>query len=209
MLYVFKGEDFEKMLLYIRMLKEKTDLTLCASLGCISGNQAARLKDAGLTRLHNNLETSRAYFPEICDTHTYDDKIKTIRSGLDAGLEICCGGIFGMGENIEDRISMAFEIRDLGIKNIPINILDPIKGTPLEHIEPVKPVEVLRSMALYRFINPDSLIRYAGGRMNLGESQKKGFKGGVNAVMVGNYLTTVGSKVEEDLEMLKDLGFEV
>lgn len=202
-------KDWEKVLTIYKVLRKETNLKLCASLGIISYEQALQLKEVGVTMYHHNVETSRDYFPKICTTHTYQERIDTIKNVLRAGLDICCGGIIGMGESFEDRINMAFEIKELGVKSIPINILNPIKGTPLENLKPLEPQEILKTMAVFRFIIPDSFIRYAGGRSALGELQRQGLKAGVNAALVGNYLTTVGNKISEDIQMIKEEGLEV
>lgn len=203
------AKDFEKVLDMISVLKKETRLKICASLGSITFQQAARLKEAGLYMYHHNIETCREYYKEICDTHTYDDRIITIKNAKEAGLEVCCGGIIGMGESMEQRIKMAFEIRELGIKSVPINILNPIKGTPMENVKRLKPIEILRTIAIFRLIMPYATIRYAGGRLSLGEYQSKGFKSGVNAMMVGNYLTTVGNKIADDIKMIQSIGLSV
>ncbi|TCT14215.1 biotin synthase [Natranaerovirga pectinivora] len=190
-------------------LKNKTKLQLCASFGIISYEQGLKLKKAGVTMYHHNLETSKAFFPKICDTHTYEDRIETIKNVMKAGLDVCCGGLFGLGETMEDRIKMAFDIRALGIKSVPINILQPIKGTPLENNMILQPDEILRIIAVFRFIIPDGYIRFGGGRKSLGEHQEKGLKSGINAALVGNYLTTIGNKITEDIEMIKRQGLEI
>lgn len=203
------NNDFEKVLEMIVALRAETNLKLCASLGSISYDRALRLKEAGLSYYHHNIETCQEYYANICDTHTYDDRIQTIKNAIKAGLEVCCGGIIGMGESMEQRIKMAFEIREMGITSIPINILSPIKGTPLEHIEKIEPMEVLKTISLFRLITPYASIRYAGGRKALGELQQKGFMAGINAAMVGNYLTTVGNTISDDVKMIREIGLEI
>ncbi|QEK11038.1 biotin synthase BioB [Crassaminicella thermophila] len=202
-------QDFEKLLNIYKRLSMDTNLKICASHGIISYEQAVRLKEAGVCMYHHNVETSERFYESICSTHNYQDRIDTIKNVKKAGLDLCCGGIIGLGENIEDRVKMAFEIKGLGIKSIPINILNPIKGTPLENQEKVSALEALKTMAVYRLIIPDGYIRYAGGRIALGEMQNIGFKAGVNAALVGNYLTTIGNKIVEDVKMIKGEGFEV
>ena len=202
-------EEFEKILGIYSVLRKETNLKLCASLGSLSYERAVRLKEAGVSMYHHNIETCREYYPKICDTHTYDDRINTVKNAAKAGLEICCGGIIGMGESMEQRIKMAFEIRELGVKSVPINVLNPIKGTPFENVRSLSPDEILRTIALFRLIMPYAHIRYAGGRMCLGEHQSKGFKAGVSAMLVGNYLTTVGNKISDDLEMIQRMGLEI
>ena len=200
------SKEFERVLHMISVLKKETKLKLCAALGSITFRQAIKLKEVGLFMYQHNIEACREYFGKICDTHTYADRITTIKNAKDAGLEVCCGGIIGMGENMKQRIKMAFEIRELGIKSVPINILNPIKGTPMENSERLKPIEILRTISIFRLIMPYATIRYAGGRISLGEYQTKGFKSGINAMMVGNYLTTVGNKISDDLKMLQSIG---
>ena len=201
--------DFDKVMDMIEVLKRETRLSLCASLGAISFDQALRLKAAGLTMYHHNIETSRDNFNSICDTHSYEDRVTTVKNVISAGLEPCSGGIIGMGESMEQRVRMAFEIREMGVRSIPINILTPIPGTPLENMERLDPMEILRTISVFRFVIPDGSLRYAGGRNALGEWQRKGFKTGISAVMVGNYLTTPGNKISDDIEMIKGIGFEV
>ncbi|WZL72881.1 biotin synthase BioB [Clostridiaceae bacterium 35-E11] len=202
-------EDFERLLMIYYRLSQDTNLKLCASHGIISYEQAVRLKQMGVSMYHHNIETSSRYYKEICSTHTYQDRIDTIKNVQRAGLTLCCGGIIGMGETIKDRIQMVFEIKALGIKSIPINILNPVKGTPLQNTEKISPKEILKTLAVSRLVIPDAFIRYAGGRIALGEMQNMGFKAGVNAALVGNYLTTVGNKVKDDIEMIKNEGLEI
>jgi biotin synthase len=192
----------------IRLLREKTRLFICASLGCATTSQLSQLKGAGLHLFHHNLETGRRFFPKTCSTHTYDERVQTLRNSKQVGIPICSGGIFGMGESMSDRLDMAFELMNLGVKSVPVNFLDAIQGTPFEGVGAIRPEDALRSLAIYRFILPDAVIRYAGGRMHLGESQKTGLQTAVNGMMVGNYLTTVGNKIPDDLAMLKSLGLE-
>jgi biotin synthase len=201
--------DFEKILGIIRRLKKETKIKICASLGFSTCDRALKLKEAGLDMYHHNLETGRSYFKNICTTHTFDDKIQTITNLFSAGLKVCSGGIIGMGETMKDRLEMIFELRELGIKNIPINILIPISGTPFENIKRIDPVEVLRTISLFRLVIPDAEIRYAAGRKNLGSYQKIALRAGINGLMVGNFLTTLGNAIEEDLNMLRETGFEV
>lgn len=202
-------EDFEKILNILSILKNETNLKLCASLGSITYDQALRLKEGGLSMYHHNIESCREFYKEICDTHTYEDRIDTIKNVIKSGLEVCCGGIIGMGESMEQRIKMAFEIRELGIKSVPINILNPVKGTPLENAKRLQPFEILRTISFFRIVMPYASIRYAGGRVNLGVHQSKGFKAGIDGMMVGNYLTTSGNKISDDLEMIQSMGLSI
>jgi len=199
-------EEFRK--LYQR-LKEETDLSFCASMGFLTPEKAAKLKEMGVTRYHCNLETSRSYFPQVCTSHTWDEKVATIKIAREAGMEVCSGGIIGMGESLEQRLELAFELRELGVLSIPLNILTPIKETPFADLEPLSVAEVLTCVAMFRFINPMAVIRLAGGRNLLGEDQRRCFTGGANGAIVGNYLTTVGNSLNEDIEMFRALGFDV
>ena len=202
-------EDFEKLLEIFKVLKQKTKLDLCASLGCIPYNYAVGLKKAGLTMYHHNVETSSDYFDKICDTHSYQDRVDTIKNVAAAGLKVCSGGIIGMGESMQQRMRMVFEVRELGVKSVPVNILAPLKGTPMENVQRFGPIEVLKTFAIFRFIIPDASIRYAGGRGSLSDFQKIGFKAGIDGMMIGNYLTTTGNEICDDLKMIGELGLEI
>lgn len=190
-----------------RALHDKCKISLCASHGLLSLEQFEQLKAAGVARYHNNLETSRRYFPQICTTHTYDDKIKTIKNALAAGLDVCSGGIMGLGETMADRIDMALDLRQLGIKSIPINVLNPIKGTPLADTPKLTAEEIRRIVAVYRFLLPDSSIRLAGGRGLLADKGRAAFRSGANAAISGDMLTTQGISISDDMAMLRSLGF--
>lgn len=190
-------------------IHEQSDIQLCASHGLINYEQFLRLKEAGITRIHNNLETSRRFFPRVCTTHTYDDKIKTIRAAQKAGLEICSGGIIGMGEEMSDRLDMAFELRDLGVESIPVNVLMAIPGTPLQDQPLLPEPEILRTIALFRLINPTANIRLAGGRNSMTDCGRLALHAGANASITGNMLTTSGNTVEEDFEMFTKAGFQL
>ncbi len=189
-------------------IKNKCDILLCASMGLLSYEQLVKLKQAGVTRYHCNLETSRRFFPSICSTHTYDDKINTINLAKKAGLEICSGGIFGLGETFEDRIDMFFDIYNLGIKSVPINVLNPIKGTPFENNKILSQEEINRTVATARFILPDAFIRLAGGRLLFKDKGVSMFSSGANATITGDMLTTSGTSIDEDFDTIKKLGFE-
>lgn len=203
-----KSEVAEVCEIY-RYLGEKTTIKLCASHGLLSEEDFEKLLEVGVVRYHNNLETSRAYFSHICTTHTYDEKIKAIKAAQKVGLEVCSGGLFGMGETMVDRIDMAFELRDLGVKSVPINALLAIEGTPLAGQTPLAEEEILRIIALYRLILPDAFIRLAGGRMLLTDSGKHAFEYGANATITGNLLTTCGNTIADDMKMLSEMGLEV
>lgn len=202
--------DLEKILDIYETLREKTALSLCASLGIINYNQAMRLKEVGVTMYHHNIETSRSYYPEICTTHSFGERLETIYSAKEAGLDICSGGIIGLGENWENRVEMAFQLRELQVLSVPINILAPIEGTPLWGKPVPAPLEILKTAAMFRLILPCAVIRLAGGReAALRDLQSAALLAGVNGLMVGNYLTTGGRRVEDDLLMIEDLGLGV
>ncbi|AXU63089.1 biotin synthase BioB [Clostridioides difficile] len=203
------GKEFNDILNIYEGLRKNTNLKLCASLGIIDYEKAKMLKSAGVTTYHHNVETCRDNFHNICTTHTYKDRIKTIKDAKKAGLDVCVGGIIGMNESEEQRLKMAFEIRELNVKSFPINILNPIKNTPMENYDVLEPMEILKTTAVFRFIIPNVYIRYAGGRLSLKGYDKVGFNGGVNSAIVGDYLTTVGSGIENDKKMIIEQGFEL
>ena len=190
-------------------LREKCGIRLCASHGLLSYEDFVKLKTAGVTRVHNNLETSRRNFPNVCTTHEYGDKIAAIKAAMRAGLEVCSGGIIGMGESFADRADMAFELRALGVKSVPLNVLNPIKGTPFENLPPLGRGEIRRAAALFRFVLPDAAVRMAGGRGLLADKGRAVFRSGANAAISGDMLTTSGISVEDDMKMIKELGYEV
>ena len=198
--------DFEKTIkVYSRMNKE-LNIKLCASLGFLTEEQFARLKDAGVSRYHCNIETSRRFFPEICSTHSFDEKLENIRRAKNAGLSVCSGGIIGMGESWEDRIDMAFTLKELNIRSIPLNSLVPVPGTPLEGLPRLSENDILRTIAIFRYINPEADIRLAGGRALMENNGRKAFESGASATITGNMLTTCGSTIRKDREMLLSLG---
>lgn len=192
--------------LYAKMA-EATSMLFCASTGLLDDETAASLYAAGVRRYHCNLEASKGFFSQVCTSHTWEEKVATLCLARSLGMSLCSGGIIGMGESMADRIDMAMELRDLEVKSIPINILTPIPGTPLGEMTPLPADEVLTTVALFRFINPDAVIRMAGGRQQLGDEQYRCFTSGANGAIVGNYLTTTGSSVAEDLRRIAALGF--
>ncbi|WP_195938479.1 biotin synthase BioB [Romboutsia sp. 1001713B170131_170501_G6] len=200
--------EIDKIVNSYKSINKYVDIKTCASHGLLSKEDLRKLKKAGVKRYHNNLETSRNYFDNICTTHTYDEKIKTIKDAQSVGLEVCSGGIFGLGESEIDRIDMAFEIRDLGIKSIPLNALDYIKGTKIDS-KSIKEEEFLKMVAIYRFINPSAQIRLAGGRNLLTNYGELAFKCGANATISGDLLTTCGNSIADDIKMIEKLGFEI
>ena len=194
----------------IRELKAGGKTRPDASLGIIKDQKVAdRLKEAGLECYGHNLESSRRFFPQTCSTHTFDDRLETIGYLKKAGIKICSGGIIGMGETREDRCDLAFTLKAIGANVVPVNILNPIPGTPFEKVEPLPVMEILKTIACFRFILPRQEIMIAGGRtVNLRDAQSMIFMAGASAMMVGNYLTTLNQPVEKDLQMLKDLGLD-
>ena len=192
---------------YDRVVSEKK-IRPCATLGELTEAQAARLKGMGVLRVNHNLETSRRNFGNICTTHTYEDRVRTIKIAKAAGLSVCSGGIFGMGDNWEDRLDMAFDLRELGADVVPINFLNRIAGTPLyEKMSDLHPMEALQIIAVYRFILPEKELKIAGGReVVLRDLQSWIFFAGGNSFLIGNYLTTFGRSPEQDHQMLRDLG---
>ncbi len=202
-------QEVDAMCKAIRRIREETNISVCVSFGLLNEKQYRELKDAGATRVHNNLETSRRFFPDVCTTHTYDEKIGAIRAAQKAGLSVCSGGIMGLGETPEDRIDMAFTLCELGIKSVPVNLFHPVLGTPLEHCARLTDEEMRRIVAVYRFILPDAAIRLAGGRGLLSDKGKSCFRSGANAAISGDMLTTAGITVETDKALLRELKYEV
>jgi len=193
----------------VRAIKEQTPLSLCCSLGLLTPEDAKALKAAGVDRINHNLNTSEAFYGEICSTHTYGDRVETLQNARDAGLELCSGGIVGMGESDEDLIDMALALREIRPDSIPINFLHPVEGTPLESQNPPSPTRALKVLCLFRFLHPTTEIRIAGGReYNLRSLQAQAIYIG-DSLFVGGYLTTPGQKPEEAWQMIEDLGFEV
>lgn len=192
----------------IRRIKEETNIEVCVSFGLLDEMQFRKIKAAGASRVHCNLESSARYFPEVCTTHTYEEKIETLKAARRAGLSICSGGILGLGETMEDRIDMVLTARELGVKSIPVNLLNPIPGTPYEKNRPLTNEEACRCVAVFRFLIPDASIRLAGGRGLVGDKGEACFRSGANAAISGDMLTTAGITVETDMELIKQLGFE-
>ena len=200
------GKNFERAIDTYKVLRAALKIDLCASHGILSAEQLQRLKAAGVNRYHHNLETSRRFFPQICTTHTYDDRIKTIKFAQKIGLKVCSGGIIGMGETWQDRIDLAFELAVLEIKSIPINILTAIKGTALENLPRLSAEEILRTVAIFRYINPTANIRLAAGRKFLPDNGAAAFLHGASAAITGNMLTTTNINLQTDLKLLRELG---
>ncbi len=203
------GRELDKICNFISAIKE-SGLLPCATLGMLDVRQLKQLKDAGLNRYHHNLETSEAFFSEICTTHTYREKIKTIEAAKSLDLSVCSGGIFGMGESWKDRIDMAFALREIGVDSVPINFFTPISGTSLGGRALLEPLEALRIIAIYRLILPECEIRVCGGRpTTLRDLNSQIFLAGADGLLLGNYLTTEGRRPEDDLQMIKDMGLEI
>ena len=193
----------------LRAVKEikRSGIKPCASLGMLNKEQAHELKWAGLYRYHHNLETSRSFFPNICSTHDYEEDIRTVLAAKEAGLSTCSGGIIGLGEQMEQRIELALTLKELDVDSVPLNILNPIQGTPLAGEAPLQPLEILMTVALFRFMLADKDIKLCGGKeKNLRQLLPLGLVAGCNSLMTGNYLTTTGRDTQLDLEMIQDLG---
>ncbi|MBM7555553.1 biotin synthase BioB [Halanaerobacter jeridensis] len=199
--------EFQQILDAVKRIKDETDLEVCASLGTLEAEQVQKLSEVGLKRYNHNLETSRNYFAEICSTHDYQERVQTVKFLKEQEIEVCCGGIMGLGESFADRIDLACTLRELDVDSIPLNILNAVAGTPLEDNDPVTPLEALQTAAIFRFINPRKNIKLCGGReKNLRDLQSLSLLSGVNGLLVGNYLTTDGRSVQDDLQMIDDLG---
>lgn len=199
--------DFPVILEAIKAIIAQTELKVCANLGTITLEQAQALAAVGVKRYAHNLETSRRFYPDVCTTHSYEDRLTTIQAVKAAGMELCCGGIIGLGETWQDRFDLAFALRDCGAASVPINILNPIKGTALETITPPNPLEIIKTFAIFRFILPDAVIRPAGGReINLRDMQGWVMMAGANGLLIGNYLTFSGRDAAADFKMVYDAG---
>ncbi len=202
-------EEVEQACESIRRIRAEVPIEVCVSFGLLDEVQFRKIKAAGASRVHCNLESSARYFPSVCTTHTYEEKIRTLQAAKRAGLSICSGGILGLGETMEDRIDMVLTARELGVKSIPVNLLNPIPGTPYENRVPLDNEAACRCVALFRFLIPDASIRLAGGRGLLGDKGEACFLSGANAAISGDMLTTAGITVETDMELLRSSGFEV
>lgn len=200
--------DFDKMLEMIEEINKIEGLRSCASIGILTDEQAKRLAEAGLKRFHHNINTSESYYPEICTTHTWRDRYNTCKLIKKYGMELCCGVILGMGESVEQRIEMALELAEIQPNSIPINILMPIPETPFANYgDKIDEENVLRTLAVFKIANPNSVLRFCGGRMRLSEeNQRKAINTCVEGIMVGNYLTTIGKAPEEDIKTMHELG---
>lgn len=206
---ISSSRDLRSICTAIEKIAKNTHVHPHGSFGILTRETAESLVKSGLKRLNHNLETSERFFPNVCSTHTFMDRINTIRCAREVGLEICSGAIFGIGEGIDDRIDLAFTLKMLDVDVVPLNFLHPISGTPLENHIPLTPMEALKIISVFRFVLPDKEIKIAGGReRNLRDLQSWMFYAGASSTMIGNYLTTTGRKVEDDFQMIKDLGLK-
>jgi biotin synthase len=207
---VREGEEFERILAAIRKIRATTSIEPSASLGLLDQQTARALAEAGCVTYHHNLETARSFFPNICTTHDYEEDVQTVLLAKAAGMKVCCGGIFGLGETLEQRAELAFTLRELEVDSVPLNFLNPITGTPLEGKKDLTPLDCLRIIVLFRYLLPERRISVCGGREpNLRDFQSWIFMAGASGTMVGNYLTTSGRDREADLQMFRDAEVEV
>ena len=190
-------------------IREISSINLCASMGLVTKEQLLKLKNAGISHYHCNLETAPSFFPQVCTTHTIQDKIDVIHTAQSIGMRVCSGGIIGMGETMEQRVELASALSDLGILSIPINILTPIEGTPLQNANDLTDEEILTTIAVFRFVNPKANLRFAGGRLKIKHIQDKALHAGINSALTGNYLTTIGSNTAEDIRDFTASGFSI
>lgn len=201
-------EEIDKTYELYKEIGKATDIYLCASMGMLNREKLQKLYDAGVRRYHCNIETAPSFFPKLCTTHTIEEKVKTIKIAQEIGMEICSGGIIGMGETMEQRVEMAFFLKDLGVDSVPINVLNPIKGTRLENQNGLSDDELLRSFAMFRLVLPDKHIRFAGGRTIFNHLTKRALRGGVSGAIMGDLLTTIGTSVEQDKKIINELGLQ-
>ncbi|MDE5961904.1 MAG: biotin synthase BioB [Duncaniella sp.] len=203
------GKALDTVCDYYRELSEReSGMGLCASMGLLDSEALRRLHEAGVERYHCNLETAPSHFPTLCSTHTIDDKIKTIEAAREAGMEVCSGGIIGMGETMEQRVEFALTLRRIHPVSIPINVLSPIPGTPLENAAPLTGRDILQTVAIFRMIHPHAVLRFAGGRALIDrETQRKALRIGINGSIMGDLLTTIGSQIDEDIAMIRECGY--
>lgn len=203
--------DFNKILTMIEEVNKIEGLKSCASIGILNEKQAQQLAKAGLIRFHHNINTAKSYYPQVCTTHSFDDRINTCRLVKKYGMELCCGVILGMGETVEQKVEMALELAQIHPDSIPVNILMPIPETPFEnYYNKIDEENILRTLAVFKIANPDSILRFCGGRMRLSdENQKKALNTCVEGIMTGNYLTTTGKNPAEDIKTVKELGKKI
>ncbi len=206
-----EGRDFNLELEMIKEINKIEGLNSCASIGILTEEQAKALADAGLKRFHHNINTSRSYYPNVCTTHTFEDRLNTCRLVKKYGMELCCGVILGMGETVEQRIEMALNLAEIEPDSIPINILMPIAETPFENYhDKIDEENILRTLAIFKIANPNAILRFCGGRMRLSESnQEKALQTCVEGILIGNYLTTVGKEPQADIATIKKIGKKI
>ncbi|WP_446717956.1 biotin synthase BioB [Crocosphaera sp. Alani8] len=204
-----KSGEFERILETVRQITTETNIKPCCALGEVTLEQAEALKQAGVSRYNHNLESSENYYSSIASTHSWGDRVETVKNLKKAGIQACAGGIMGMGESWEDRVDLAISLRDLEVDSVPLNLLNPREGTPLGHLPKLDVFEALKAIAIFRFILPEQILRYAGGREAvMGKLQSLGLQSGINAMLIGHYLTTLGQPPEEDHAMLESLGLQ-
>lgn len=203
------GDEIDRLASYASDVLEATDMKVCASLGLVSRDDMQKLYDSGVTRYHCNLESSPSFFRKLCTTHTTEQKIETLRNAKSVGMSVCSGGIIGMGETMRDRIDMALLLRDIGVDSIPVNVLNPIKGTPLEGTAPMSPEEVMTSFAIIKVLNPESVVRMAGGQSVIAAYKARLLSCGVSGAILGDMLTTGGDAVRNDMKMIRSAGFGI
>ena len=203
-------QDFESLLGALENVKKEIDINLDASLGFLNDDRVDRLKGVGITRYNHNLETSQDNYPNICTTHNFQQRVETVKKVLSRGISACCGGIIGLGETGSQRLEMAFTLAEIGVDCVPINILNPRPGTPLENARPPEPLEIIKTIAIFRFILPRATVKLAGGReQNLGDFQGLALRSGANGMIIGGYLTTGGRQVKDDLMLISRAGFRL
>lgn len=203
------GKDLDTACSYFEQLREEGGLHLCASMGLLDRESLEKLYKAGCTRYHCNLETAPSHFPALCSTHSLDDKLKTIRMAREVGMEVCSGGIIGMGETRRQRIEFALALREIAPDSIPVNVLQPIPGTPLQDSEPLSQREILLTVAIFRMIHPRAVLRFAGGRAQMSrDTQRRAMEIAVNGAIMGDMLTTIGSQVADDKKLIAECGYD-